>query len=117
GENVIYMAGNAGNGSTPQPDGIIIAAGAQILDPEVKALIAQHPGIPTPVGIFNITQLGDPADKIGKDTSFRGLTIFENVLYYTKGSGGNGINSVYFVDTTRTGFTNETGVRLPVPPS
>ena len=39
-------------------------------------------------------------DKIGKDTNFRGLTIFNNVLYYTKGSGGNGINTVYFVDTT-----------------
>jgi hypothetical protein len=39
-------------------------------------------------------------DKIGKDTNFRGLTIFDNVIYYSKGSGGNGINTVYFVDTT-----------------
>jgi hypothetical protein len=28
------------------------------------------------------------------------MTIFDQVLYYTKGSGGNGINTVYFVDTT-----------------
>ena len=68
--------------------------------PQVKALVAQNPGDPTPVGSFNITQLGYPADKIGKDTNFRGLTIFDNVVYYTKGSGGNGINTVYFVDTT-----------------
>jgi hypothetical protein len=38
------------------------------------------------VGSFNITQLGDSADKIGKDTNFRGLTIFNNVIYTTKGA-------------------------------
>ena len=63
---------------------------------------------------FNITQLGHPADKIGKDTNFRGLTIFDNVLYYTKGSGGNGINTVYFVDSTGTVCTNTNGIGLPV---
>src|SRR5262249_31576888 len=67
----------------------------------------------TPVGSFNITQLGDAADKIGKDTNFRGLTIFNNVLYYTKGSGSNGVNTVYFVDSTGTVCTNSTGVGLP----
>ena len=55
---------------------------------------------PTPVGSFNVTQLGDKADKVGKDDNFRGLTIYNNVLYYTKGSGGNGVDTVYFVDTT-----------------
>jgi hypothetical protein len=100
GANVVYTAGNAGNGGNPQPNGVIIAAGAQILTPEVKALVAQSPGLPTPVGSFNITQLGDSADKVGKDTNFRGLTVFDNVLYYTKGSGGNGVNTVYFVDPT-----------------
>ncbi len=52
------------------------------------------------MGSFSVTQLGDKADKIGKDTNFRGLTIYHNVVYYTKGSGGNGINTVYFIDTT-----------------
>jgi hypothetical protein len=70
------------------------------MNSEVKAEIAQSPGIPTPVGSFNITQLGYTHDKIGKDTNFRGLTIYNNVLYFTKGSGGNGINTVYFLDTT-----------------
>jgi hypothetical protein len=88
---------------------------SQILTPEVKALVAQDPGTPTPVGAFNITQLGNPHDKIGKDTNFRGLTIFNNVLYYTKGSGGNGINTVYFVDTTGTRCTDSIGVGLPAP--
>ena len=56
--------------------------------------------MPTPVGSFNLTQLGLKADKVGKDTNFRGLTVFNNVVYLTKGSGGNGINTVYFIDTT-----------------
>lgn len=34
-------------------------------------------------------------DKPGKDTNFRGETIFNNTLYVAKGSGGNGINTVY----------------------
>jgi hypothetical protein len=113
GANVVYTSGNAGNGGNPQPVSIIIGTGAQILTPEVKALVAQSPGTPTPVGSFNITQLGDPADKIGKDTNFRGLAIFDNVLYYTKGSGGNGVNTVYFVDSTGTVCTNTSGIGLP----
>lgn len=94
GANVFYASGNAGNGSNPQPNGVITAAGAQIITP------GQSPRNPRPVGSFNITQLGDTADKVGKDTNFRGLTIFDNVVYFSKGSGGNGINTVYFIDTT-----------------
>ena len=100
GANVVYMTGNAGNGGNPQPNGIIIGAGAQIMTPQRTPLDAQDPAMPTPVGSFSITQLGLKADKVGKDTNFRGLTIFNNVVYTTKGSGGNGINTVYFIDTT-----------------
>jgi hypothetical protein len=100
GANVVYTSGNAGNGGNPQPNGIIVGAGLQILTPERTPLAAQNPGSPTPVGSFNITQLGDTADKIGKDTNFRGLSVFNNVIFTTKGSGGNGINTVYFIDTT-----------------
>jgi hypothetical protein len=115
GANLVYMAGNAGNGTqNPQPVGVIISTGAQMLTPEVKAEVAQDPGTPTAVGSFNIVQLGDKVDKIGKDTNFRGLTIFGNVLYYTKGSGSNGINTVYFVDTTGSVCTDTNGVGLPV---
>jgi hypothetical protein len=100
GANVVYMSGNAGNGANPQPNGVIIGAGLQILTEEHTKLAAQNPGQPTPVGSFNITQLGLAADKIGKDSNFRGLSIFNKVIYTTKGSGGNGINTVYFIDTT-----------------
>jgi hypothetical protein len=40
-----------------------------------------------------------PGDKPGKDTNFRGITIFNNTLYVAKGSGGNGINTVYQLGT------------------
>jgi hypothetical protein len=121
GASLLYTAGNAGNGSNPQPNGIIVAAGAQIMTAAKVPLAAQpDPGLPTPVGSFNVTQLGLKVDKIGKDTNFRGLTIFNNVVYYTKGSGSNGVNTVYFVDTS--GFDGQSrplacpnGTGLPNP--
>jgi hypothetical protein len=112
-DNVIYTAGNAGNGGNPQPAGVIEGTGAQILTPQNAAESGQHPSGLSPVGSFNITQLGDAPDKIGKDTNFRGLTIFDNVVYLTKGSGSNGVNTVYFIDTTGQACPN--GVGLPVP--
>jgi hypothetical protein len=111
GRELIYAAGNAGNGNTPQPDGIILGAGAQLITPSGEPEAAQDPGTPTPVGSFSVTELGDKADKIGKDDNFRGLAIYNNVLYYTKGSGGNGVDTVYFVDTT--GKACPDGVGLP----
>lgn len=113
GNNFIYTAGNAGNGSNPQPNGIILGAGAQIFSPANEPESKQNPGTPTPVGSFNITELGYKADKIGKDDNFRGLTIYNNVLYYSKGSGSNGVNTVYFLDTT--GAACPSGVGLPSP--
>jgi hypothetical protein len=107
------MAGNAGNGGNPQPTGVIIGAGAQFATPQTAPEATQSPGLPTPLASFNITQLGDKQDKIGKDTNFRGLTIFNNVVYYTKGSGGNGVNTVYFVDTTGSACPNGVGVPAP----
>jgi hypothetical protein len=113
GHHLIYTAGNAGNGSNPQPDGVILGAGAQIMTESFLPEALQSPGAPTPVGSFNITQLGLTADKIGKDDNFRGLTIFNNVIYYTKGSGSNGIDTVYFVDTTGKACPNGVGVPQP----
>ena len=112
-DRVLYTAGNAGNGGNPQPVGVIAGAGAQILRPVRTPESAQQPGAPAPVGAFSVTQLGVPADKVGKDTNFRGMTIFDNVVYLTKGSGGNGVNTVYFIDTT--GHACPTGTGLPVP--
>lgn len=78
GKDYIYTAGNAGNGSNPQPDGIILGAGAQIITPSSLPEASQQPGTPTPAGSFSVTQLGDKADKVGKDDNFRGLTLFDD---------------------------------------
>lgn len=121
GAGVFYTAGNAGNGGNPQPAGVITGAGMQIAR-EADAPLARQadPGGPFPLGSFNITELGQKADKIGKDTNFRGLTVFNNVIYTTKGSGGNGINTVYFIDTTGNAANGNpkacpNGVGLPAP--
>ena len=111
GEPFFYTAGNAGNGANPQPNGIVLGAGAQFVDLATKHEAQQDPGTPTPVSSFSVTELGAKADKIGKDDNFRGMTVFNNVLYYTKGSGSNGVNTVYFVDTTGKACPN--GVGLP----
>jgi hypothetical protein len=111
GDPFVYTAGNAGNGSNPQPDGVILGAGSQFIDLLRKPEAQQDPGTPTPAASFNVTELGDKADKIGKDDNFRGITIYNNVVYYTKGSGSNGVNTVYFVDTTGTACPK--GVGLP----
>lgn len=114
GKDLYYTAGNAGNGSNPQPTGVDLGAGAQLIYPSDRPEADQNPAMtPTPVGSFSVTQLGDPADKIGKDDNFRGLTIYNNVAYFTKGSGGNGVNTIYFVDTTGSACPN--GVGLPSP--
>jgi len=116
---VIFTAGNAGNGNasfptpggTTQFPGVVLGAGAQSVAPSIGSEAFQNPGAPTPVGSFDVTQLGDKQDKIGKDDNFRGMTIAGNVLYYAKGSGSNGVNTVYFVDTT--GKACPSGVGLP----
>jgi hypothetical protein len=50
---------------------------------------------------FSITSLGQPADKTGKDNNFRGLFDGpDGTVFITKGSGGNGVNTVYQVGAT-----------------
>jgi PEP-CTERM motif len=48
---------------------------------------------------FSTVATGGAADKTGKDDNFRGETLFDNTLYVTKGSGSNGVNTVYQVGT------------------
>jgi hypothetical protein len=110
-----YTAGNSNNGTGTSVPGLIFGTGAQLVTPAHAPEQAQTPGDPTPVGGFSITQLpaNTKADKLGKDTNFSAVTIHDNVLYYSKGSGSNGIDTVYFVDTTGTACPQ--GVGLPVP--
>lgn len=93
-----YMAGNANNGTGTLAH-IVASTGVQAAAP------GQAAGTPpVEVGFFGIEQVINPttgklypSDKFGKDDNFRGLTIFNNTLYVTKGSGSNGINTVYQV--------------------
>ncbi len=91
--NQYLTVGNAGNGNGSTA--VTNATGVQIVTPGQNAT-SSTPGT-TKVGTFNITQYGYPADKTAKDNNFRGETIFNNTLYVTKGSGSNGINTVYQV--------------------
>jgi hypothetical protein len=111
-DGTIFAAGNAGNGANPEPATVIDGAGSQILTPALTSEAAQDPGTSTPYGNFSITQLGDTADKSGKDDNFRGLAVYDGVVYLTKGSGSNGVDTVYFVDPNGSS-TNANGIGLP----
>lgn len=88
--------GNAGNGSGGT--GITGGTGVQIITPGTAT-----PSTPlVKAGSFNVTQVGLPADKTAKDDNYRGETIFNNTLFVSKGSGGNGIDTVYQVGPTGT---------------
>ncbi len=104
GQSNYYMVGNAGNGSGTEPTNIVNNTGVQIVakggGPETTVVGAQQ-GTPGSSNGFqygySVTQNGAAADKSGKDNNFRGETIFNNTLYVTKGSGSNGVNTVYQV--------------------
>ncbi len=108
----IFAVGNAGNGSNPEPAAVIDGAGSQILTPANEPEADQTPGTPTPFGDFNIYSLTGSADKSGKDNNYRGLAVYDGVVYFSKGSGSNGVDTVYFVDTNGTATTSG-GVGLP----
>lgn len=106
-----FLAGNAGNGNGSAAT--TAAAGIQVLNPATATQTN---------GAYNTTQGGsfalantpfgnavDPASKTGqtytqedkaaKDNNYRGLTVFNGTIYTTKGSGSNGVNTVYQVGT------------------
>jgi hypothetical protein len=108
----IFAVGNAGNGANPEPAAVIDGAGSQILTPAHESEAAQNPGTPIPFGNFSVTELGNSADKSGKDNNYRGLAVYDGVVYFTKGSGSNGVDTVYFADPNGSATAAE-GVGLP----
>lgn len=126
-DNSFFAAGNSNNGnSSPIDPALVDGTGAQNYPESFLPQSEQNPVGGTsiiPMGSFNIDSLpkySTVSDKVGKDTNFRGLTVYNNVVYYSKGSGSNGINTVYFVDTSANnaacGPTTATpGVGLPQP--
>lgn len=112
-----YSVGNAGNGTTK--DGTILSSLSDNTGVQFISATSPGGGNTTPAGMvqgtygsstgyqrgFSVAQEPDPAHpgqnyapgKTGKDNNFRGLTVFNNTLYVTKGSGSNGVNSVFQV--------------------
>jgi uncharacterized protein (TIGR03437 family) len=111
-----YMVGNSNNG-TGTPTNVTTATGVEISTPGQSQTT-----IPQQIGNFNITSVINPAtgmnyttaDKAGKDNNFRGLTIFNNTLYVSKGSGSNGIDTVYQAGTAGTLPTLATAAAAPI---
>jgi hypothetical protein len=110
--NTFYAAGNSNSGTTSIENPITLSGGAQGATQSFESQADQGLGSP-------VTRLGNftykASDKFGKDTNFRGLAVYNNVVYMTKGSGSNGTNSVYFIDTTGTACSTPDGVGLPAP--
>jgi hypothetical protein len=105
-----YSVGNAGNSGK----GVSGAVLGQLSDHTgLQMIAAGQSGDTTVVGQtygtagnttgyqhgFSTVVTGGAADKTGKDDNFRGETLFNNTLFVTKGSGGNGVNTVYQVGT------------------
>ncbi len=57
-----------------------------------------------------------PGDKAGKDSNFRGVTEFNGALYFTKGSGSNGIDTVYTVSPGLPTLQGAAGAAVSVVP-
>ena len=115
GNGLYYTVGNDNSGnlskkqmSTTQ-DGVdlVNATGAELRYP------GQTPALPPNIQMIGRLEFG--TDKPGKDTNFRGLTIFNNTLYVSKGSGGNGVNTVYQAGTAGTLPTGSAAELATVP--
>jgi hypothetical protein len=104
-----YTVGNSNNGNASDfgpsngtnPD-VTETSGLEVVNP-INAPFA-HVAIPAgnsaevdPLVQYSCGKNGK-LDKAGKDNNYRGLTEFGGKLYFTKGSGSNGFDTVYTVD-------------------
>jgi hypothetical protein len=98
-----YLSGNNNNGGLSKGQLTTTQIGIDLVTSTGAELLVPGQTPPTPpsinmLGDFEVTQVGyTTPDKPGKDNNFRGLTVFHDTIYVTKGSGGNGINTVYQV--------------------
>ena len=112
-----YTVGNSNNGSAaafnnPTSPNVIETTGLEAVNPinSRSALVSVPDGNSAEVDPLlefcnNANPLLSPcpkSDKPGKDNNYRGLTEFEGALYFTKGSGSNGMNTVYTVNALPT---------------
>ena len=102
-----YSVGNANNGnaSTFGPNGttpdVTETTGLEVVTPINGASSSVAIPANNSAEVNPLVQLsfGSPPklDKPGKDNNYRGVTEFGGALYFTKGSGSNGIDTVYTV--------------------
>ncbi len=81
-----YTVGNSNNGSGT-PTQLTTSTGLNVVTP----------GSTPNSTMIDPTFKSLPGDKAGKNNNFRGLTYYDGNLYFTKGSGSNGIDTVYTV--------------------
>ena len=99
-----YTVGNANNGNAAvfgsgngtNPD-VTETTGLEVVNPidgatASVAIPANNSAEVDPLLQFTFS---GKADKPGKDTNYRGVTEFGGALYFTKGSGSNGVQTVY----------------------
>lgn len=86
-----YTVGNSNNGSGT-PTNLTTTTGAEVVTP----------GSTPNSTMIAPTYQSVSGDKAGKDNNFRGLTYFGGNLYVSKGSGSNGIDTVYEISGTPT---------------
>jgi hypothetical protein len=81
-----YTVGNSNSGTTTAPQ-LTTTTGLEVVTP----------GSTPNSTMIDPTFKALPKDKAGKSSNFRGLTYYGGNLYFTKGSGSNGIDTVYTV--------------------
>lgn len=106
-----YAVGNANNGNatTFGPNGtnpdVTETTGLEVVTP-LDARSATRVLVPTgnsaEVDPLIQDTFGSKLDKAGKDNNYRGVTEYGGALYFTKGSGSNGIDTVYTVNSLPT---------------
>jgi hypothetical protein len=112
GSNGLYYAvGNANNGNAAafgpsngtNPD-VTETTGLEVVTP-INALwskVAIPAGNSAEIDPLLQFNFGGKLDKAGKDTNYRGVTEYGGALYFTKGSGSNGVDTVYTVNSLPT---------------
>ena len=103
-----YMVGNANNGNAStfgstngtNPD-VTQTTGLVVVNPigssVVNATIPSATSAEVDPSLQFQLNKNNTLDKPGKDNNYRGITEFGGALYFTKGSGSNGMDTVYTV--------------------
>ena len=94
-----YTSGNSGNGAK-STDKVTTpgSIGAKLLATTGVQLVTPGTGASIQAGQFT----GAADGYLLKDNNYRGLTVANNIVYTSKGSGSNGVNTVYQVGAAGT---------------